>query len=90
MADSRTLIYSTSSHFVSARFRFNPSIEVAGLDTLFVNTYRAGAVDRVFDFNPMTGEFLVLSTGNRERARIVVVTGWFEELRERMAQLPRP
>jgi len=86
MADSRTLIFSTSSHFVSATFTFAPRIEVARRDTLFVNRYRSGALDRVFDFNPKTGEFLVLSTGTRERARIVVVTGWFEELKERMAQ----
>jgi len=88
MADSRTLIFSTSSHFVSATFTFSPRIEVARRDTLFVNPYRSGAVDRVFDFSPKTGEILVLSTGTRDRARIVVVTGWFEELKERMAREP--
>jgi serine/threonine-protein kinase len=88
-ADSKTLIFSTTSHFVSATFTFSPRIEVARRDTLFVNAYRAGAVDRVFDFNPKTGEFLVLSTGTGVRARIVVVTGWFEDLKERMAQVPK-
>jgi serine/threonine-protein kinase len=90
MADSKTVIYSTSSHFVSATFTFSPRIEVARRTRLFLNPYRSGAVDRVFDFNPKTGEFLVLSTGSRERARIVVVTGWFEELKERMAQVQKP
>jgi hypothetical protein len=57
---------------------------------LFVNSWRAGAADRVFDYNPKTGEFVVLSAGTGERTRIVVVTGWFEELKERMVQVPKP
>jgi serine/threonine-protein kinase len=85
-ADSKTLVYGTSSHFVSATFAYTPRIEVVRRDTLFVNTHRAGAQDRVFDFNRETGEFLVLSAGAGDRARIVVVTGWFEELEERMAR----
>ena len=85
-ADSKTLVYGTSSHFVSATFAYTPRIEVVRRDTLFVNTHRAGAQDRVFDYNRKTGEFLVLSAGAGDRARIVVVTGWFEELKERMAR----
>ena len=85
-SDGKTLIYSTSSHVVSATFSFSPRIEVVRRVSLFLNAYRSGAADRVFDFNPKTGEILVLSSGARDRARIVVVTGWFEELKERMAQ----
>jgi serine/threonine-protein kinase len=85
-ADGKTLIYSTSSHFVSASFSFTPRVRLLRRDTLFMNAHAASAQDRVFDFNPKTGEFLVLSSGARDRARIVVVTGWFEELRERMRQ----
>jgi eukaryotic-like serine/threonine-protein kinase len=88
-ADGKTLVYSTGSHFVSATFSFAPRIEVLRRDTLFLNSYRAGALDRVFDLNSKTGEILVLSSGARARARLVIVTGWFEELKERMAQVAK-
>jgi eukaryotic-like serine/threonine-protein kinase len=82
-ADGKTLVFCTATHFVAAELRFSPRIEVAKRDTLFTNDYRAGAADRVFDYDPKTRSFLVLTSGPNARSRIVVATGWFEELRER-------
>ena len=65
----------TATHFVAAELRFSPRIEVAKRDTLFANAYRAGAADRVFDYDPKTRTFLVLSAGADARSKIIVATG---------------
>ncbi len=83
MADGKTLVFCTPTHFVAAELRFSPRIEVAKRDTLFTNDYRAGAADRVFDYDPKTRTFLVLTAGTNGRSKLVVATGWFDEVKER-------
>jgi hypothetical protein len=37
----------------------------------------------VSDFNPKTGEFVVLTSESQRSNQLVVVTNWFEELKAR-------
>lgn len=52
-------------------------------ESLFTNDYGAGAGDRVFDYDPKTRTFLVLAAGANARSKIVVATGWLDEVGER-------
>jgi hypothetical protein len=53
------------------------------------DTYLRGSPDRGFDVNRRTGELLTLARSGSKRDRIVVVTGWLDELKERLGQAPK-
>ena len=90
MADGKTLVFCTATHVVAAELRFTPRIEIAKRDTLFTNDYRAGADDRVIDYDAKTRTFLVLASGPNARSKIVVATGWLDEVRERAPRKSKP
>jgi serine/threonine-protein kinase len=87
--DAKTVIVSGNFNFIATSLSFSPRIEVMKRDSVAV-TYHGGSNDRVSDFNPKTGEFVVLTSESQQQNRIVVVTNWFEELKSRFAQPAKP
>lgn len=52
---------------------------------LFADPYQRGSPDRIIDVSPRTGDLVAVARAGSKRDRIVVVTGWLDELRQRMA-----
>ena len=78
-----TLYYSSTTHMLGVTIAFAPRPSPRAIDTLFLNVYRSGSRDREIDIDPKTNEFIVRSTGGQSGERIIVVTGWFDDLRRR-------
>ena len=62
---------------------FAPRIEVMKHTVLFPERYRRGSPDRYSDVNRRTGEYVALARDETKRERLIVVTGWLNELRDR-------
>ena len=90
LADGRSLIVRSGNSFLKVSLSFSPRIEVTRRDTLFADGYRRGSPDRFFDVSRTTGELVTLARAGSKRDRIIVVTGWLDELRQRMAQAAKP
>ena len=71
---------------MSISLAFTPRLEVTRREKSFAFPYRTGNPDREFDASQATGEIVALARASSKRERIVVVTGWLDELRRRMAQ----
>ena len=52
---------------------------------MFADTYPRGSPDRAFDMSTRTGEIVTLARASSKRDRIIVVTGWLDELKERIS-----
>ncbi|HSG50359.1 MAG TPA: protein kinase, partial [Longimicrobiales bacterium] len=79
--DGRTIYYRTmADSLVAAAVSLDPSPRVTGRTPLFSTTpYRLDRVDRAHDIHPDGDRFLFIR--NPPAARIVVVTGWFDEVK---------
>jgi hypothetical protein len=88
--DNTTLMARRSGEFVRITLSLVSGIEVKRRETMHADLYRRGAPDRAYDVLPRTGEVVALARVNTSRDRIVVVTGWLEQLRQRMAQAVQP
>ena len=82
--DGQSVIYRTASGFVQAQVSFTPRFEVTARDPLFTASAMSSALGRDHDMDRRTGDF-ILRVRNLGTERIVVVTGWLDELRERMS-----
>ena len=71
---------------VSISLAFTPRLEVTRREKLFAFPYRTGNPDREYDASLVSGEVVALARPSSKRERIVVVTGWLDALRRRMAQ----
>ena len=69
--------------------RLTSGVEVTRRDSIMADTYLRGSPDRAVDVNRRTGELLTLARSGSKRDRIVVVTGWLDELKERLGQAPK-
>ena len=54
-------------------------------DSLFNDPYQIGFIEQGYDIARDGKSFLMVRAGNPEQ-RVIVVLGWFDELRERMAR----
>jgi Tol biopolymer transport system component len=90
LADGHSLIVRAAGSFLKISLSFSPRIEVTRRDTLFADSYSLGNPDRFFDVSRTTGELVTLTRAGSKRDRIIVVTGWLDELRQRMAQAAKP
>jgi hypothetical protein len=81
--DGQSVIYRTASGFVQAKVSFTPRFEVTARDPLFTASAMTSVLGRDHDADRRTGDF-ILRVRNLGTERIVVVTGWLDELRERM------
>jgi YD repeat-containing protein len=82
--DGRALFYRSSSQMMSASIVTSPAFEVVRRDSLFRDTFVASGEFPAYDVFPDGKDFVMLQRGE-ERQRVVVVVGWLDELRERMA-----
>jgi dipeptidyl aminopeptidase/acylaminoacyl peptidase len=87
--DGRSLTYRVANRFVSAALSFLPAFEVARRDTVLVDSFNSAAAERSYDVDRRTGQWLITKQGDGTRDRIVVVTGWLDELKQRMASAGR-
>ena len=88
-SDGKTLVV-RSGALLEITLSFTPRIEVTRRDPLFADVFRRGGADRSYDVMPKTGDVVALARERATRDRIVVVTGWLDELRQRMAQASSP
>ena len=88
-SDGRSLIVRSGQSIVSLALSLEPRIEVKQRTVLFPERYGRGAPDRVVDVNPRNGSYVALARDETNVDRIVVVTGWLKELRERAAESSR-
>ena len=89
--DGRAVIAFAGGRLASISLAFTPRLEVTRRETSAAFPYRAGGnADRDYDTRAATSELAVLARASSKRERIVVVTGWLDELRRRMAQAARP
>jgi len=86
--DGRSLVARSGTAFVSLSLAFASGVEVTRRDSIMVDTYLRGSPDRGFDVDRRTGGLLTLARSGSKRDRIVVVTGWLDELKERLGQAP--
>ena len=84
--DGRSLVARSGTAFVSLSLGFSSGVEVTRRDSIMADTYLRGNADRAVDVTRRTGELLTLARSGSKRDRIVIVTGWLDELKERMTQ----
>ncbi|HEX6941882.1 MAG TPA: protein kinase [Gemmatimonadaceae bacterium] len=90
-ADGKGLIVRTRQRSVAlVNLSLTPRIEVTRSTVLFPERYRRGSPDRFADVNRRTGEYVALARDDTKRERLIVVTGWLNELRERMGSTAKP
>jgi len=83
----RALYYRGNGYVMMASITASPNLVVARRDTVFRDNFvRArGRGAASYDVSPDGEQFLMLSGGD-EPQKVIVVFGWLDELRERMAQ----
>ena len=84
--DGRSIVARSGAAVVSLSLGFASGVEVTRRDSIMADTYLLANADRALDVNRRTVELLTLARSGSKRDRIVVVTGWLDELKERMAQ----
>jgi Tol biopolymer transport system component len=90
LADGKRLLYRGFTHLTEVTLSFAPRLEVTRRDTLPLPQFMpANTADRWFDVDHKTGELVVLHRG-AAHDRVIVVTDWFDELRERLARGGKP
>jgi serine/threonine-protein kinase len=85
-SDSRSLVVRRGNSFVSISLGFTSGIEVTRRDTVFADPYVRGSPDRVLDVSARSGELLTLARSTAHQDRIIVVTGWLDEMKQRLAR----
>jgi serine/threonine-protein kinase len=84
--DGKTLYYRNAGHMMAASIVTSPAFAVTARTALFADRYQASGSHATYDVSHDGQSFLMIGTGDEAALRIVVVTGWLDELRERMAQ----
>lgn len=87
--DGKSLVVRSGAAFIALSLKFTSGVEVTRRDSLATDVYLRGSPDRALDVDRRTGELLTLKRSDSRRDRIVVVTGWLDELKERMGQTPK-
>jgi serine/threonine-protein kinase len=80
----REVIYRANGRVLSATLATSPEFTVVRRDTLFRDSYTAGAAYAAYDLSP-DGKRFVFIKGVGDEDTPILVFGWFDELRERMA-----
>ena len=82
----KTLYYRIAGNMVAASIVTSPAFAVTARTALFADRFRGTGAQATYDVSPDGKSFLMVGTGDDADQRLVVVTGWLDELRERMAQ----
>jgi eukaryotic-like serine/threonine-protein kinase len=86
-SNGRAVIAVAGGQLVSIAFSSTPRLEVTRRETLFAFPFPGGGnADRNYDASLVSAEVVALARPSSKRERIVVVIGWLNELRRRMAQ----
>jgi hypothetical protein len=81
--DGRTVFYRTGGRMMAASVMLGTEVAVTRRDTLFTDAFLSGAAF-TYDVTPDGQHFVMLARG-AQNERAMVVLGWFDELRERLA-----
>ncbi|HJU73903.1 MAG TPA: protein kinase [Gemmatimonadaceae bacterium] len=84
-SDGRTLFYRAPGRVMAATIRTAPEFVIQRRDALFADDYLRGVEHTAYDVLGSGNEFVMMRRGP-EQQRVVIVLGWADELRERMAQ----
>jgi Tol biopolymer transport system component len=82
--DGHTIYYRTAGRMMAATVVTSPAFLVTRRDSLFADTYVTGIFFHSYDVTRDGKAFVMLRNANRSQ-RAIVVFGWLDELRERMA-----
>ena len=89
-ADGKSIVYLTSTHVARLRISFSPRVEVIGVDSLVADLgVGQDNLASHIDLSRATGELVLAVYTKHPERRLVVVTNWFEELRQRMDSAAR-
>jgi eukaryotic-like serine/threonine-protein kinase len=88
--DGHSLVERSGSAFVSISLRFTSGVEVTRRDSMFTYKYLRGSPDRGFDVDRQTGGLVALARTGSTHDRIIVVTGWLDELKTRANPSAKP
>ena len=88
--DGKTLYYRAAAKLVAAGIATTPAFTVTGRTELFADRFRGSGSDADYDVSRDGKTFVMIGSSSEGSQRIVVVTGWLDELRARMAQAGKP
>ena len=88
--DGHTVVARSGGSFVAFTVRMTSGIELTQRATLFADIYPRATPDRGVDANMKTGGLVAIARVGSKRDRIVVMTGWLDELRRRMTDVAKP
>jgi Tol biopolymer transport system component len=83
--DGKTLYYRAGGNWIAAGIVTTPSFAVTQRAPLFPDRFRRTGTSAGYDVSRDGRSFVVVGDGTEGSQRIVVVTGWLDELRERMS-----
>ena len=83
--DGKTLYYRAGGYMVAAAITTAPAFTVTKREPLFPDRFRSTGNVAAYDVSRDGKSFLMSGQSGRANERIVVVTGWLDELKERMA-----
>jgi Tol biopolymer transport system component len=87
--DGRTLYYRAGGNLVAAAITTSLAFSVTKREPMFADRFRSTGNIAEYDVSRDGRSFVVMGNVGRANERIVVVTGWLDELREQMAQAAR-
>ena len=89
-ADGRAVFYRSGGFMARAAVSLTPRFEVTERTSLFpAGVYGTTTLGRDYDVDRRTGDMIMRVRNIGERERIIVVTRWLDELRERMESVAR-
>ena len=84
--DGKTLYYRAGGKMIAAGIVTTPTFTVTSRQVLFPDHFRGTGTYAFYDVSRDGKTFLMIGNSNEAAQRIIVATGWLDELRERMAQ----
>ena len=87
--DGSTLYYRAGGKMMAAQIGTSPAFTVTSREALFTDHFRSTGGASYYDVSRDGKTFLMIGSSSEAAQRIVVVTGWLDELKERMAQAAR-
>jgi Tol biopolymer transport system component len=87
-ADGKTLYYRAAGKMMAAGISVSPAFVVTNRAALFTDLFRGNNREATYDVSRDGKSFLMIGRGDAKE-RVIVITGWLDELKERMAMAAR-
>ena len=84
--DGKTVYYRAAGKLIAAGIVTSPSFTVTSREALFADRFRGTGFVASYDVSHDGKSFLMSGANGEAAQRIIVVTGWLDELKERMEQ----